>query len=84
MMEMPEGWNRLKRTANLLGMEDIIWISRQDKDQMLDLMKEIAEALEDIRYGGSRRSIGIVPNRCPQCASEETADEILKKFKEWK
>lgn len=64
-MKMPEGWKLLKVNA-----EDCIDIQYSDAREVLDLMKEMAEALEEC-----------VTAECT--GNHETEYEVLRKFKEW-
>lgn len=71
MDKMPEGFNRLNDLAWYLSNIAPLDYSKKIF-QSLDLMKEMAEALEDIQ-----NTIGLgyqFPN----------AQEALRKFKEWK
>lgn len=64
-MEMPEGWKKLRGCAMNRSYGDDL------KNKALELMKEMAEALELSRIYH------------PKCFCSEQS-EALKKFKEWK
>jgi hypothetical protein len=68
-VEMPKGWDTLKVYRNKANDEGkYTWMMKMD--QALDLMKEMAEALEvfDNSY----------------VIGSATAHDVLTKFKEWK
>lgn len=76
-MEMPEGWKRLKKAADLLDAKHIIWISRGDKASILDLMKEMAEALDAIAYD-------LTDKKIPETEGTDLCMVALRKFEIWK
>ncbi len=80
-MEMPEGWKRRKEiTQEFKKSPDRCFTSNCDHYEfLLDLMKEMAEALEEIKDPANTMS-GYGCN----CRAAELAEEAIKKFKEWK
>lgn len=83
-MDMPEGWNKLKHYFNTVeskcysidrgefnsGCTPVGCLCRVEEQHALDLMKEMAEAIEiHCKYQGTIRS---------------DLDLVLNKFKEWK
>lgn len=87
MMEMPEGWKRILKTEfQKLSIEGPKQPFKylDDFKYGLDLMKEMAEALEL----ADKIIMGSIPDtlltyREPS-ENELTAGRVLKKFKEWK
>lgn len=83
MEKMPEGWKKFSRPllesnySNLGNAEDLY--------KAMDLMKEMAETLEYYAEGGHTEPFS---NRLANNFAEEypgkVANDILKKFKEWK
>lgn len=69
---MPEGWKRSKQESKFASQNDFSW------DYELELMKEMAEALE--------YTSNTVRDDLPWTKQniKSRADYILKKFKEWK
>lgn len=86
-MEMPEGWKRLKEQTKPLpnGLSEGPLPITQDGNQVseqLDLMKEMAEALE--KYEDDLEGIHWFNNGSSIIFRTNKAREILNKFKEWK
>lgn len=74
-MEMPEGWVNLK----LVFDGDQLFYGT-DVEKALDLMKEMAEALEK----SCKKAEHVWLLSDPPISKECVACEMLKKFKEWK
>lgn len=73
-MEMPEGWNRLREQIDS-GLD----IPHSEEIFMLNLMKEMAEALENtLNLDGAI----LDGSECYQRRMK--LENVLKKFKEWK
>lgn len=72
-MEMPEGWERM-HTVEILVKDDFILIT-----EAIGLMKEMAKALDQYRGISGRDS-----NNDREGSRYSVADEILRKFNEWK
>ena len=84
-MEMPEQWKQLRARALLdiripTKARPPIEFS-QERVEILDLMKEIAEALYKIE---SHRRLQIPTGIYVRSWESELAEVALKKFKEWK
>lgn len=76
-MEMPEGYNRLEKMADLLSPDSIIWISIADKNRMLELIKEMANAIDEVV--NHQVFVGELLEE-----TKDRCESVLKKFEEWK
>lgn len=72
-MEMPEGWKRLGYPARTIGNDLVHVLTGDELKQVVDLIKEMAEALEDPDAFYLNED-GLPINK---------GNSILKKFKEW-
>lgn len=82
-MEMPEKWNRLVdlgRAFEYFGDDYNI------PKQASELLKEMAEALEEIRKSGTKEEYFPEEGTHDVCMNSNAtkARDILNKFKEWK
>lgn len=85
-MEMPEGYKRLERRTKTSG----VTLQNADNRYWLELMKEMAEALENYEVFDLKRTcygkLSIEPGMGEKIFESELynpAKKVLKKFKEW-
>lgn len=78
-MEMPDGFERLAGLKKSLPYDTIIWTSVEDRENILSLMKEMAEALEF-----ASQYHGCILNGSEQEMVRLKMKNALHKFMEWK
>lgn len=74
-MNMPDGFERFRQSMNLLDDLDSVSVQIKHQKYILDLMKEMAEALEQYEQLVNFYKLG---------HEERFICNQLKKFKEWK
>lgn len=85
-MEMPEGWNKLReRPAQYLcEIEDYVFLSPSDRETIVVLMKEMAEAMESVAEHFGEASKLTINGTDYRFSPIVPILDALKKFKEWK
>lgn len=83
-MEMPEGWKKVAKFANGLGVE--YYQSGMPQNLLIgaELMKEMAEALQVYEFEGDMQVMTKPTHDSAEVSSKNIAADVLRKFRGWK